>query len=586
MDISNYQGKISVANFKKAKKAGIKFVILKLGYTGYEKYICKLDSAFENNYKNAIAAGLPVGIYYYSLGKSYKHGKEEAEFCIKHLKGKEIQWPVYIDVEDSKYRQKNATKTELAECCNGFCDTMAKAGYVPGVYASTSWFNSKIGNIKSDHTKWVAQYYKICQYKGKYDIWQYSSTEGVPGISSKTDVNWAYKNLGKSDSTIIIPEEKKNVKLVAYDGAYPKLPLRGYFNRGDNSKEVEKLQLFLNWYGDYELVIEGVVGTKTIDAVSSFQKDMGLAVDGLFGKKCLAAAKAYKKEVPVEEEKESATPVETPAKPIKADEAYTYQGKFPSLTITKTRQEVIDDACAWGKMIAADNRFHYGHTSKDGKINAHHNGCYFCKTQGSNKNGIVDKEFSQCCNPFVHSCWAHGGQIPKALSICKSGSSWDFNKGHGYDKTDLFKNLGHPKYENLEKGDVLCNDHHVRLYIGNGKIVEASGSDDNKRNSKKWNKSISVKKMSKFNYKKYPRVHRLKDGVKFTKAFEYGDLNDEVKKLQKFLNWYGGYGLTIDGKFMDKTLKAVKDFQKKEGLKVDGKFGETSLKKAKTVKKN
>ena len=53
--------------------------------------------------------------------------------------------------------------------------------------------NNKIGNITAPHTKWVAQYYKECQYQGAYDMWQYSSSESVPGIASKTDVNWCYK---------------------------------------------------------------------------------------------------------------------------------------------------------------------------------------------------------------------------------------------------------------------------------------------------------------------------------------------------------------------------------------------------------
>ena len=197
MDISVYQSKISVANFQKAKKAGIQFVILRLGYTGSAKYECKVDSVFENNYKNAIAAGLPIGIYYYSLANSKSEGKREANFVIKHLEGKKISWPVYIDMEDSAHRQYKCSKSTLAQVCDGWCEVIAAAGYTPGVYASTSWFNNKIGTIAEPHTKWVAQYYRECQYKGKYDIWQYSSSEGVPGISSKTDVNWAYKDLGK-----------------------------------------------------------------------------------------------------------------------------------------------------------------------------------------------------------------------------------------------------------------------------------------------------------------------------------------------------------------------------------------------------
>ena len=60
---------------------------------------------------------------------------------------------------------------------------------------------------------------------------------------------------------------------------------------------------------------------------------------------------------------------------------------------------------------------------------------------------------------------------------------------------------------------------------------------------------------------------------------------EQVKKLQKFLNWYGDYGLTVDGDCGEKTTKAIKMFQKAEKLTVDGEFGPKSLAAAKTIKK-
>lgn len=111
-------------------------------------------------------------------------------------------------------------------------------------------------------------------------------------------------------------------------------------------------------------------------------------------------------------------------------------------------------------MIAADNRFHYGYTNKHGSTNskkwspnAHHNGCYFCGTNTTSgdrsKKGITDYQYTYCCNPFVGAAWAHGGGVPKALELCKKGSSWGFKKGAGYDSSKLFDNLGHPKMANL-----------------------------------------------------------------------------------------------------------------------------------------
>ena len=191
LDLSNYQGKIRTSKFKKIKKAGYEFIILRLGYTGSSSLKPTIDASFEYNYKAATEAGLPLGIYYYSLAKDGKLSEEEAKFCIKNLKNKKIVYPAYIDIEDSK--QINCSKTKLAEVGNTYCKTMKDAGYKSGVYASVSWFNNKIGTIKSDYSKWVAQYYIKCEYKGAYDIWQYTSSKKVTGIRGNVDANICYK---------------------------------------------------------------------------------------------------------------------------------------------------------------------------------------------------------------------------------------------------------------------------------------------------------------------------------------------------------------------------------------------------------
>lgn len=196
IDISAYQGKVSTASFKKMKKEGLDYVILRVGYTGSDSNKPTIDKVFEHNYKTALAAGLPIGIYYYSLARTESKAKEEAKFCIEKLKGKKITYPVYIDVEDSK--QYKCTKTELANVCNAFCKTISNSSkYTPGVYANLNWFNDKIGKITASHTKWVAQYNSKCEYKGAYDMWQYTSSGKMPGISGNVDKNYCYKKFGE-----------------------------------------------------------------------------------------------------------------------------------------------------------------------------------------------------------------------------------------------------------------------------------------------------------------------------------------------------------------------------------------------------
>lgn len=517
VDVSVWQDKISVDNFKKAKAYGVQYVILRLGYTGSSSKSPTIDSTFENNYKNAISAGLKVGAYYYSLATNTSMAQKEAEFCISKLKNKQITYPVYIDMEDNTYQGK-CSKSILASVCNSFCNTIKNAGYIPGVYASLSWFNNKIGTITAEHTKWVAQYYKECQYKGKYDMWQYTSSENVPGIAKNTDVSWCYKDFSKVAKPTPVVVAKKSIDEIAQE------VIDGKWGNGDARKKA--------------LTKAGYDYNKVQARVNEML---------------------------------------TPKK-------QKYAGTLPSLTLKKSNAEVIADTIAWAIWIAGDNNFHYGYTSKDKKINAHHNGCYFCGTNGSQKKGMLMPEHTYCCNPFVGAAWAHGGCVPKALSLCQSCGSWDFNKGHGYDASSLFTKLGHPSKSKLKAGDVLCRDTHVALYIGNGKIVEAGSGDDNVKYSTKWNNSIRVGKLTDDNYKKFPRVYRFNSSVNTTTAIRHGEVSNRVQQWQMFLNWYydGKLG-NVDRYFGDITLKWTKQFQKDNGLTVDGIAGTKTLDKAKTI---
>ena len=189
IDVSKYQGDI---NFKKVKDAGIQFVIIRIGYGQYES---QKDPKFERNYEGFRNVGIPIGVYLYSYAKSVADAKKEAEVTLKWLKGRELNLPVYYDIEDKS--QINLGKNTLTNMCEAFCDTIEKAGYWAGVYTNKYFFTTYLDyqKLEEKYTIWVAQYNDTNTYRGKYDMWQYTSSGKVNGISGNVDMDILYRDI-------------------------------------------------------------------------------------------------------------------------------------------------------------------------------------------------------------------------------------------------------------------------------------------------------------------------------------------------------------------------------------------------------
>ena len=195
IDVSKWQGNF---DFKNAKNQGVKFAILRAGYTGSSNGVSKaIDVKFETYYKQCKSLEIPVGAYWYSRATSKAKGESEAKYMYdKCLKGKKFEYPIYIDVEDSIY-QKKAGKKAVTEAIIGFCEYLENKGYWVGIYASDlSGFKDmmNINDLKA-YDKWVARYGSEPKYVNKYGMWQFSSTNGkIKGAGNKLDLDYAYKN--------------------------------------------------------------------------------------------------------------------------------------------------------------------------------------------------------------------------------------------------------------------------------------------------------------------------------------------------------------------------------------------------------
>lgn len=181
IDVSCWQTNV---DYNKVKSAGIEAVIIR---SGYGRELSQKDSQFETHYKNAKAAGLKVGTYWYSYADSVADAKKEAATCLACIKGKSFDMPVYYDLEESS--QTKLGKTTLTEIAKAFCEAIKASGYKAGVYSNLNWFNNYLDYdaLKKSYSIWLAQYYTS---NGKdCDIWQNSSTGKINGISGNVDTN-------------------------------------------------------------------------------------------------------------------------------------------------------------------------------------------------------------------------------------------------------------------------------------------------------------------------------------------------------------------------------------------------------------
>lgn len=190
VDVSKYQGNI---DWNKVKASGIEFAIIRVGYRGYGTGVLVEDSTFRQNIKGATAAGLKVGLYFYSQAINETEAVEEASMVISLCQGYNISYPIYFDTEKvagDTGRADNISRAQRTANAVAFCETIRNSGYKAGVYSYASWFYNQLNMASlSPYSIWIAQYRDQLSFDYNYDIWQYSSTGTVPGIPKPTDMN-------------------------------------------------------------------------------------------------------------------------------------------------------------------------------------------------------------------------------------------------------------------------------------------------------------------------------------------------------------------------------------------------------------
>ena len=218
IDVSDWQSQIDWA---KVKASGVVGAIIRYGDGNV------LDKRFDENMRNAKAAGLHIGSYIFSRAKSIAEAQREAERLFNACKPYAPDMPLYIDLEASglgKYAD---------ECAIGFLVKMKALGGRGGVYANLNWWNNYLKVTARDYSSnpfWIAQYNDTMDYKpaDRMGMWQYTSSGTVDGINGKVDMDkcfvayWAQKP---------IDPPKKSVEELARE------VLEGKWGKGDERKK-------------------------------------------------------------------------------------------------------------------------------------------------------------------------------------------------------------------------------------------------------------------------------------------------------------------------------------------------------------
>lgn len=491
-----------------------------------------------------------------------------------------------------------------AAWCNAFVDYIANEGGVKTLY-----FDGKKETYCPHSIKWcqknLAQIppYLAMPMDIIYFDWE---KNGVPNhigfVRERKSTSAIYTVEGNTSGGIVA---KKTRNTTYAQGIFrphfkpasvklAQLAIDGQFDYND----VANLQRALKSMGLYSGAVEGVLGKNTVKGLQkaakvtadgawgvntskAIQKMVGVKADGQFG---VESVKALQKWINKQNSKTATKPTETKPveKPVETpvkDEPKAYTGELPKVEGKQKRGHLIAEAAkklAWAYGTAT-KKYDYKTGApktackeameKEGyKTRVKQSDCGYCANTAVRVSGIDKKYVSLPKNPKdpfpsvpkEFEIPFKGGKIPDGLLEPGDQAMW--KKTNGAQHIIIF--LGTITVKGKEIPIIAEGGRKIRFFVI-------------KKDTKKYNASNV----------KHSTIRVVRPKAVSVDYIGVGMTGSNVKLLQQFLNWYGDYGLKVDGEFGDNTLLAVKNFQKKEGLTVDGQFGKASLEKAKAVKK-
>lgn len=166
-------------------------------YRGYGKGGIVEDDRFRQNVAGACAAGLRVGLYFFSQAVTPEEAAEEAQWLVDAARDYKIDMPLVFDWENidqstvaagDTVRTAEMTGEDVTACAAAFCETVTAAGYDAAVYGNRwqGYYDYDFAQLK-DYAFWVSAPGTADDFYYAHDFWQYSYDGTVPGVSGSVD---------------------------------------------------------------------------------------------------------------------------------------------------------------------------------------------------------------------------------------------------------------------------------------------------------------------------------------------------------------------------------------------------------------
>lgn len=236
------------------KAAGVSYVIIRIGDASIG-----IDPTFEKSYEEARAAGLGVGFYFYTRAMSVEEIALEANLVVSALRGKQFDYPVYLDLEDES--QKTIDSAILNEMCIEFFTILQRAGFYTGLYVNNEWLYNVIDTetALSRFEIWYARYptlsdgeepaWNLEQNGQHLGMWQYTDSGTIEGIDDMVfDFSFSYKDypalisdggFNGYDSDVAFQDSGKSFVWVVYDGTINIRSKSDYFTNDEYDSSLD-----------------------------------------------------------------------------------------------------------------------------------------------------------------------------------------------------------------------------------------------------------------------------------------------------------------------------------------------------------